>query len=325
MVAGLQVLMSRITIEHIYDARARIDQIVRRTPLDRSRWLSEGREVYLKLECLQTTGSFKLRGAAAKLTSLSDQELRRGILTVSAGNHGLAVAHCAELLGANATIIVPKSAARAKVEAIRRHRVNLIEYGDDYDQAERYAREMETTSGMTFVSPYNDVQVIAGQGTAALEILEDCADVDTLVVPVGGGGLLAGVAVAAKTLKPQIKVYGVEPLASPTLTSSLEAGQVVAIQEDETIADGLAGNIEPGSITFPLIQQFVDEVILVSEDSIRTAIVQFVRNDRLILEGAAAAALAALSDRRLQSGRIAAILTGRNITFEVLRRVMLET
>ena len=314
--------MQPVTIDDIRQARRRIAGIIRRTPLEQSRWLSgeAGCDVSLKLECLQVTGSFKLRGAAARLSTLTDEEKARGVLTISAGNHGLAVAHCAERLGLDATIVVPRSASRAKVEAIRRHRVTLIELGENYDEAERKAREMERETGKTFVSPYNDREVIAGQGTVAFEILEDDPTIDTLVVPVGGGGLLAGVLIAAKAIKPEIKVYGVEPETSPTMTAALNAGRITEIAENETIADGLAGNIEPGSITFPIIQELVDGLILVSEGAIRDAIARIAREDHLIIEGAAAASIAALGNDRLKSDRVCAIVTGRNIAINFVQQ-----
>src|SRR5262245_38487458 len=266
--------MHDLTIDDIRMARERIASIARRTPLEHSRWLSSQHEknIFLKLECLQLTGSFKLRGAMSKLMSLTEEEQARGLLTVSAGNHGLAVAHCASVLGLNATVVVPESASRAKVASIARYPVALIERGATYDDAEREAREMERASGLTFVSPYNDPQVIAGQGTIGLEMLEDCADLDAVVVPVGGGGLLAGVALAVKAINPSVKVYGAEPKNSPTMNAALEAGQIIEIDEEPTIADGCAGNVEPGSMTFPYIQRLVDGMILVSEESIRNAL-----------------------------------------------------
>jgi threonine dehydratase len=311
------------TITDIESARERIASTVRRTPLERSRWLSnERRAVLVKLECFQLTGSFKLRGAMARMSVLTEEEKRRGVLTVSAGNHGLAVAHCAEALNLKATIVVPESASRAKVEAIGRYPVELIERGASYDDAEKGARKMEQETGATFVSPYNDRLVIAGQGTVALEILEDATDVDAIIVPIGGGGLVAGVAIAAKALKPGIKIYGVEPEASPSTLKSLEAGRIIEIEEEETIADGLAGNIEPGSITFPIIQELIDEILLVSEQEIRSAIARVAREDHIMIEGSAATSIAALTDEKVKGQRVAAILTGRNISLDLFSRVI---
>jgi threonine dehydratase len=313
-----------ITIKEIQRARALIGGSVHRTPLERTRMLTgeQGDEALLKMECFQLTGSFKIRGAMAKLAALTQEERARGVLTVSAGNHGLAIAHCAERLHLNATIVVPESASRAKVEVIGRYRVTLVERGASYDEAETVAREMEREASAIFVSPYNDPEVIAGQGTVALEMLEDAPDLDAIIVPCGGGGLLAGVAIAAKAINPRIKIYGAEPSASPTMKKSLEAGRVIEVEEDETIADGLAGNIEQGSITFPIIERLVDDIVLVSEDSIKRAIAVIARRGHVMIEGAAATGLAALADDRVPSRRVAAILTGRNITLELFARVV---
>jgi len=313
-----------LTIDDITQARERIDSVARRTPLERSRWLSAelGREVFLKLECLQTTGSFKLRGAMSKLSALNEDERARGVLTVSAGNHGLAVAHCSEVLGLETTVVVPESASRAKVSSIGRYPVTLIERGASYDDAERAARELERESGATFVSPYNDREVIAGQGTIGIEILEDLRDIDAVVVPVGGGGLLAGLAIAVKALNPRVKVYGAEPLTSPTMTAALEAGRIVEIEEQPTIADGCAGNIEPGSITFPIIQRLVDGVILVTEEAIRNAIARVANEDHLMVEGSAAVSVAASMDNVLDRMSIAAIVSGRNMSLDLFAEVI---
>lgn len=313
-----------VTVEHILQARERIKSAVRRTPLERSRWLSSeaGCEALLKLECFQVTGSFKIRGAMAKLTALTAEEKSRGILTVSAGNHGAAVAHCAQALDLDAVVIVPESASRAKVEAISRYPVTLVKQGAGYDEAEQAARRIERETGRVFVSPYNDAEVIAGQGTLAIEIIEDQPRVDTLVVPVGGGGLIAGAAIAAKAINPNIKIFGVESAASPTAFKALEAGRIIEIEEERTLADGLAGNIEPGAITFPIIERLVDAIILVSEDAIRNAIARVAREDHLIIEGAAAASVAALNDDRLRGRTVAAILTGRNISLDVFLGVV---
>ena len=319
--------MVEITLRDVDRARTRIAGVAHRTPLEYARQLSRehGRDVMLKLESFQVTGSFKLRGAMAKLSLLTADQRASGVLTVSAGNHGLAVAHCAEVLGINAIIVVPESASRAKVEAIRRYPVTLIERGASYDEAERAARAMQRESGRAFVSPYNDEDVIAGQGTIALEILEDAPDVEAIIVPVGGGGLIAGVAIAAKAVKPNIKVYGVEPEASPTMSEGLRAGRLIEIEEQETIADGLAGNIEPGSITFPIVQRLVDGIVLVSEESIRNAISRVAREDHLMIEGSAAASIGALADPRIEGRRVAAIITGRNITFDLFERVVSQS
>jgi threonine dehydratase len=317
-------MMNQVTLDDIRQAAERIKTTARRTPLERSRWLSSelNGDVLLKLECLQLTGSFKLRGALAKLSRLTEEERGRGVLTVSAGNHGLAVAHCAEALKLDARIVVPRSASHAKVEAIRRYPVTLIECGETYDEAERAARRMESESGAVFVSPYNDPEVIAGQGTIALEILEDAPDIEAIIVPVGGGGLIAGVAIAAKAFQPHVKVYGAEPATTATMSAALAAGRIVEIVEEETLADGLAGNIEPGSMTFAITRDLIDGMIVVDEAAIRRAVARVAREDHLMIEGSAAVSIAALGDDRLQGRRVAAIITGRNITFDLFTRTV---
>lgn len=311
-----------ITVARIKQARSRIHSVVRHTPVEQFHFRSAQSGVLFKLECLQVTGSFKIRGAMARMTALADGERSRGVLTVSAGNHGLAVAHCSARLGAPATVVVPENASRTKVEAIRRYGARLIKAGASYDEAEAAARQMQRETGLVFVSPYNDPDVIAGQGTVGLEILEDVPDVEAVVVPVGGGGLIAGVALALKAENPAIKVYGVEPSASPTMWSALAAGHIVEIREEQTIADGLAGNIEPESMTFPIVQRFADGMILVDEAAIRKAIAQIALNEHFIIEGSAAAAVAALSDPRLNNLRVVAILTGRNIDLDLFKTVI---
>lgn len=316
--------MHELTLDDIRLARARIASTARRTPLEHSRWLSEEyrKNVFLKLECFQLTGSFKLRGAMSKLTALTDEQRSGGLLTVSAGNHGLAVAHCSTVLGISASVIVPESASRAKVASIARYPVSLIERGATYDDAERAARDMERETGLTFVSPYNDLEVIAGQGTIGLEMLEDCADLDAVIVPVGGGGLLAGVALAVKAINPEVKVYGAEPKNSPTMTAAIEAGRIIEIGEEPTIADGCAGNVEPESITFPYIQRLVDGMILVTEESIRNAVARVANEDHIMIEGSAAVSIAALSDASIRGKNVAAIVSGRNITLKLFNEIV---
>jgi threonine dehydratase len=253
----------------------------------------------------------------ARLAALTEEERSRGVLTVSAGNHGLAVAHACSQLGLRPTIVVPRTASTAKVAAIRRYDVELVEIGDTYDEAEQTSRAMQRQTGMTFISPYNDPAVIAGQGTIGLEMIADAPDLDAVVVPVGGGGLIAGILTAIKTLKPGIKVYGVEPSASPTMLKALEAGRLVVIPEEPTIADGLAGNVEPDSMTFPIIQRLVDGMILVDEMSIREAMARAAHNDHLMIEGSAAAAIAALADARLNVPKVAVVITGRNLSLDL--------
>lgn len=300
------------------EAAIRIAPFVRRTPLERSAWLARahGAEVALKLECWQPTGSFKVRGAMAALTALDGEARARGVLAVSAGNHGQALAWGATRLGIPATIVVPTSASATKVAAMRESGVELLELGADYDEAERHARALAAERGRTFVSPYNDAAVVAGQATIAREILEDDPAVDAIVVPCGGGGVLAGVALAAKAIAPRVKVYGAEPAASPTMRAALDAGGLVAVAEAPTLADGLAGNVEAGAITYPLIARWVDGLVTVPEAAIRAAMRGAAAHDHLILEGSAAVALAALDHLPIAGERVAVVVTGRNVTLE---------
>jgi len=310
----------------ILRAEQNVRGLIWETPLLRSSWLSEqaNADVYLKLENLQLTGSFKLRGALNKLKRLGREAAKREIITVSAGNHGRAIAYGAELFGLTATIIVPRTAPKTKIEAIARHKVNLLLLGDTYDEAEHQAREMAARADALFISPYNDVDVICGQGTVAWEMLEAIPQLDAILVPVGGGGLLAGVAVAAKSLNPKVKVFGVQSEHSPAMHASFRAGQIVNVVEKETIADGLAGNIEPGSMTFPIIKESVDDILLVSEEAIAHAIVLLLKHEHQVVEGAGAVTVAALLSGRFQvpGRKVGLILSGSNIDLDRLMSVV---
>jgi threonine dehydratase len=305
-----------VTLATIQAARQRIAGMIQPTPLIRAAWLHAN--AWLKLECFQTTGSFKLRGAAACLTALPPG---RGVLAVSAGNHGLAVAHAAARLGIEATIVVPETASPAKVEAIRRYPARLIQRGADYDAAEALARPLAAELGLAFVSPYNDAAVIAGQGTLGLELLEQEPGLEAAIVPSGGGGLLAGVALAA----PGLEVIGAEPTGSPTMERALALGGIQRVQEQPTLADGLAGNIEAGAITYPLVAGRVREIVLVSEAEIRRAMVLAAYHEHLMLEGSAAVALAAAARLGDRGKPTAVVLTGRNVALPRFLEVMAQS
>jgi threonine dehydratase len=249
----------------------------------------------LKLESLQPTGSFKVRGALAALTAL---EPGTKVVTASAGNHGLAVAWAAERLGLDATVVVAETASPAKIEGIRRYPATLVVHGIDYDEAERHGLSLEGT----YVSPYNDRQVIAGAGTVALEL----DDVETIVVPVGGGGLASGIGLVSDA-----RVIGVVPEAFPAMRSALDAGRIVEIAGSDSVADGLHGNIEPGSVTFELVRDHVAEVVAVTEDEFASAMRYLAFAHGLVVEGAGAAAVAAIRAGKADGGT--AIVSGRNI------------
>lgn len=319
-----------VTPASIEAAAARLAGHVWRTPVERSPALSArtGADVWLKCECFQATGSFKLRGALNRLLTLDAAALARGVVTASAGNHGLGVAEAAARLGAQATVVVPETASATKVHALRQYEgrgVELVLAGVDYDAAEAHALEFARTTGRPFVSAYNDPAVIAGGGTTALEALADVPDVDTIVVPAGGGGLISGVGVWAKHTRPGIRVAGAQSDASPALHAALAAGRLVTVPVGDSLADGLAGNIEASSITFPLAQAVVDEVALVSEDEIAAAMRWLAAEHHLLAEGSAATTVAALLGGHiadLAGRRAVLLLTGRNVTFDTLRSVL---
>jgi threonine dehydratase len=273
---------------------------------------------------LQRTGSFKLRGALNRLLTLTDEERRRGILTCSAGNHGLGVAEASRLLGIAAMVVVPENASPAKVAGLRRTGVELLLLGAGYDEAEARARALATERGLTFVSPYNDPAVVAGAGTVALEVLLDLPEAAAIVVPVGGGGLAAGVALAAKAINPALRVVGAQPESSPAMHAALAAGRLVPIDEGPTLADGLAGNVEAGSLTFPLLQRHLDELALVGEEAIAAAMLAYLDRHHLVVEGAGAVGLAALQTGRIAApqGPVVLIVSGGNVATGVLARLL---
>jgi threonine dehydratase len=312
----------------VLHARHRIAPYVHRTPLIASKWLSDlaGTHVSLKLESLQPTNSFKVRGAFNAVIA----RLERGhspkeqIVTASAGNHGRALAMAASTFGVPLVVFTPAGAPRSKLAAIAQPGVELRAEGRDYDHAELLGRTFSEEHGVPFVSPYNDPDVIAGAGTVAMEILEDDPGVDMVVVPIGGGGLVGGVSVAAKAIAPAVRTIGVEADASHPFLTSVRAGRLVTITPEPTLADGLAGNPDPQTITFAIIQQHVDQIVTVSESNLATSIVGLVEHEHVIAEGAGAAAVAAIAGRRVhvEGRRLAVIVTGSNIDLDRLRSLL---
>lgn len=311
-----------LKIDDILRAAEALAPYILRTPTLESEWLSKraGGRVWVKWEQLQLTGSFKLRGALYCML-LARQRGVREVLAVSAGNHGLGVATAARMLGMQATVIVPRSAVANKIKAIQEAGAELLLLGSDYDEAEAAARPLATERGMSFISPYNNLDLIAGQGTVALELFEHCSP-EIMFVPVGGGGLLAGCALVAQAISPETEVWGVQPQNSTAMHSSLQVGKLVTVREQPTLADGLAGNIEVDSVTFPLIKRLVKGVRLVSEEEIETAIVSVVKEDKFILEGSGAVAIASLLNRELEGRSAALIASGRNIDASRLYQIL---
>ena len=307
-----------MNLADVLAARKRITPYLRRTPLVDSSWLSDasGARVRIKIESLQLSNSFKSRGAYnAVIARLERGSPPRRIVTASAGNHGRALAAACEQFGLPLVVFTPADAPKTKVSAIRRHGAELRGEGRDYDDAEKRALRFSRETGAEFISPYNDADVIAGAGTVALELFEDAADLEAIVVPIGGGGLISGLATAAKAIAPRCDVIGVEAEASCAFLTSVRAGKLVEIVPGPTLADGLGGNPDPQTMTFGIIQKMVDRIVTVSEDDLAAAISGLAESDHLIAEGAGAAAAAAIVGKRVEvRGRSAAVLlTGSNI------------
>lgn len=311
--------MLSVTFHDVLRAHTRIKSEIIHTPSVRSDALSRvaEAEVWLKLEGLQKTGSFKIRGALNKLLSLSEAELARGVITASAGNHAQGVAYAAALRSTSALIVVPKAAPETKMAGIRRYGAELITYGKNYDEAEEYAAQLGRESGRVFVHAFEDDEIIAGQGTVALEALLDCLDFDTIVVPAGGGGLICGVAVAAKAMNPKVRVIGIQTHASPPWYYSFKARKLVDVGYQDSLADGLHGGITQGNLDLAL--QVVDDFVLVEEAEVAQAIRWMAKEHHLMVEGSAAVGIAALLNQRLsglKGEKVLNLVTGSNIDVE---------
>jgi len=318
---------SDVTLQDIYRARHRIAPLARRTPLIHSSWLTEhvgssaGSAVYLKPENLQETGSFKIRGAANKLLSLTAEEKARGVITVSSGNHGRAVSCVAGQLGIDAVVCLSERVPANKVEAIRRFGAEAVVHGQSYDEADAHAARLQKERGLTWVHPFDDPSIITGQGTIGLELLEDLPEIDTAVVPLSGGGLIAGIALALKSANPAIHVVGASMDRAPVMFHSLRAGKPIEMEEAETIADALAGGIGlDNRHTFRMVQEYVDETVLVSEEEIAEAMACALETHHLVVEGGGAVGIAALLNRRVRElgHRVVVVLSGGNVDLSLL-------
>jgi threonine dehydratase len=318
-----------VTLRDVYTARQRIAAIAVRTPLIESPALAElaGASVYLKAESLQQTGSFKIRGAANRILSLTAEERARGVITISSGNHGRAVAHVAGQLGVSVVVCMSGRVPRNKVAAIQRLGAEVVVRGDSYDDAEKHALRLRDERGLTMVDPFDDPLVIAGQGTIGLEILEDLPGVDTVVVPLSGGGLIAGIALASKSASPAIRVVGVSMDRAPVMYHSLKAGAPIEMEEEDTLADALVGGIGlDNRYTFRMVQEYVDEAILVSEGEIGAAMAFALEEHHLVVEGGGAVGVAALLHQKVSDpgSNVAVVVSGSNVSLPLLLQIVGE-
>lgn len=313
----------QVTLQDVIRARQVLHGVIHKTDLLPSRVLSdEGREIHLKSESLQQTGSFKVRGAYVKIAGLSERERERGVIAASAGNHAQGVALGARAFKIPATIVMPEGAPLAKVTATRALGAKVVLQGSGYDDAYKHALQLQQSSGAAFIHPFDDPLVIAGQGTIGLEVLEDLPDVDAIVVPVGGGGLIAGIAIAAKAVRPQVRIIGVEASGAASMGASMLAGRVMTLMSAKSIADGIAVKT-PGALTYAICRDLVDEMVTVDDDEIAQTILFLMERCKIVTEGAGAAAVAAIMGDKFHCvGKVAAILSGGNIDVTVLSNII---
>lgn len=310
-----------LTVSDVYRARRHIADLVRHTPLEPAPAL--GDSIWLKLENLQRTRSFKLRGAANAVAALNDAQRARGVVTASAGNHAQGLAVAGQAFGVQVLTVMPEDTPKIKVQHTQQHGAQTLLFGRSYDAAESHARHLEQKLGRTYVSAYNDPRVVAGQATVALEVLADLPDAARVLVPVGGGGLVSGIGLVMQRVNPSIQVIGVQSTATPAMYNYVKG---TSLPQAPTLAEGLAGDVEAGSITRDLTKRFVDDVILVEEAEIETAIRWLLREHGQVAEGAGAVGVAALLSGRVEidSRPTIVIISGGNIEYETLRTLMAE-
>lgn len=312
-----------LTLDKIYHAAFVLRDVIRPTALISAPELNHNCQVYLKPENLQVTGSFKVRGSGYKISQLTEEEKARGVIACSAGNHAQGVALTATKYGIKSLICLPDGAPISKVEATKRYGAEVVMVEGVYDDAYNRAVQLRDEFGYTFIHPFDDENVIAGQGTIGLEILDEMDDVDAVVVPIGGGGLISGVAFALKSLRPDIKVYGVQAAGAPSMYNAIRDGKIERLGSVSTIADGIAVK-EPGENTFALCSQYVDEIVTVSEDEISSAILALMEQQKMIAEGAGAVSVAAVMFDKLpvQGKKVVCVVSGGNIDVTILSRVI---
>ena len=312
-----------LTLDKIYHARFILKQVARKTDLIAAPHLCPDTDLYLKTENLQVTGSFKVRGAYYKISQLTAEERAKGVIACSAGNHAQGVALAATRMGIRSVVCMPDGAPLMKVESTKRLGAEVELVRGTYDDAHDRAVELQQQTGMTFIHPYDDELVIAGQGTIGLEILDQLPDVDAVIVPVGGGGLIAGVAFAIKSLRPEVKVYGVQAAGAPSMAQAYHTGRYQTLEAVDTFADGIAVKT-PGEITYQMVSEYVDDIVTVSEDEIAAAILALMENQKLVAEGAGATPVAAalFGKLPLAGKKTVCLISGGNIDVNILSRVI---
>lgn len=312
-----------LTLDKVFHASMVLKDVIRETNVVRATGIAPDCTLYLKPENLQNTGSFKLRGSGYKIAMLSEEEKKRGVIACSAGNHAQGVALAASKFGLNSLICLPDTAPISKVEATKSYGAQVCLVEGCYDDAYKKAIELRDEKGYTFVHPFDDENVIAGQGTIALEITKDLDDIDAVIVPIGGGGLISGIAYTIKAIRPSIKVYGVQAAGAPSMFNSINAGKIECLDSVSTIADGIAVK-QPGENTFDLISKYVDDIALVTEDEIASAILTLIEKQKMIAEGAGAVSVAAaMFDKFPIKGKnVVSIVSGGNIDVTSLSRVI---
>ena len=312
-----------LTLDKVFNAQTVLKNIIRETNVVRAYGIAPDCELYLKPENLQITGSFKVRGSAYKIAMLSEEEKAKGVVACSAGNHAQGVALAATKNGIKSLICLPDTAPISKVEATKGFGAEVCLVEGCYDDAYKKALELRDSEGYTFVHPFDDENVIAGQGTIALEILNDLDNIDAIVVPIGGGGLISGIAYTAKQIRPSVKVYGVQVAGAPSMYNSVKDGEIECLPSVSTIADGIAVK-QPGENTFRYVSDYVDEIALVTDDEVASAILALIEKQKMIAEGAGATAVAAVMANKfdLKGKRVVAVVSGGNIDVTSLSRVI---
>lgn len=312
-----------VTIAGIWEAHKLLKPRIHHTPLTPSRTLRDltGADIYLKAENMQRSGSFKVRGASYKLSRLTEQEYRRGVIAASAGNHAQGVAIAAAYYNIPCTIVMPETAPLAKVTATQGYGAEVVLHGFTYDDAYQHCLDLQAETGATFIHAFDDPDVVAGQGTLGLEMLSDLPDADAIVVPIGGGGLIAGIAIAARALRPDITIIGVQAAGAASCRASLDTGELQTLPAITTIADGIAVK-RPGTLTFSIIQRLVDDVVLVNDETIISAVLLLMERNKMLVEGAGAAGVAAMLSGtiKLQDKKVLVPLTGGNIDINLVSR-----